>query len=88
MPRKKREDSFTRRVSAYAKRIRDLREDHDLSQQEVADYIHVGQRTYSDYELGNVRVPVDTLIKLAEYYDTDMNYICGVSKKKNEFPDQ
>ena len=88
MPRKKHDKDYTRRVSAYAQRIRDLREDHDLSQQEIADMIHVGQRTYSDYELGNVRVPVDTLIKLAKFYDTDMNYICGISRKKNEFPDQ
>lgn len=75
-----------RRVSSFAMRIRDLREDHDLTQEEVANLLYIGQRTYADYELGKIRIPVDSLIILAKYYDIDMNYICGVSRKKAPFP--
>lgn len=70
----------------YTERIRALREDHDQTQTQVADILHVGQRTYADYELGNTRIPVDSLIKLARYYNVDMNYITGISDIKNKFP--
>ena len=70
----------------YAERIRGLREDHDRTQQEIADMLKVGQRTYCDYELGKTRIPVDSLIVLAKYYNVDMNYICGISDKKKTFP--
>ena len=74
------------RLVSYAERIRALREDNDLSQQYVANLLHVGQRTYSDYERGRIRIPVEALITLAKYYDIDMNYICGLSKVKHPFP--
>ena len=70
----------------YAERIRSLREDNDYSQRQIAELIHVGQRTYCDYELGKTRIPVESLIVLARYYDVDMNYICGITKKKTPFP--
>lgn len=70
----------------YAERIRGLREDRDQTQQEIADMLKVGQRTYCDYELGKTRIPVDSLIVLARYYNVDMNYICGISDKKKIFP--
>ena len=70
----------------YAERIRGLREDHDRTQQEIADMLKVGQRTYCDYELGKTRIPVDSLIVLAKYYNVDMNYICGISDNKKTFP--
>jgi transcriptional regulator with XRE-family HTH domain len=70
----------------YAERIRGLREDRDRTQQEIADMLKVGQRTYCDYELGKTRIPVDSLIVLAKYYNVDMNYICGISDKKKIFP--
>ena len=73
-------------LTEYARRIRELREDSDLTQTDVAKLLNVGQRTYADYELGKIRIPVDSLIILARYYDTDMNYICGVSRLKAEFP--
>lgn len=72
----------------YIKRIRDLREDRDLSQSMVASAIHVAQTTYSDYENGKVRIPVECLIELAKFYDVDMNYITGVSSRKNRFPEK
>ena len=70
----------------YAERIRSLREDRDLTQSQVADLLQIGQRTYCDYELGKTRIPVDSLIILAEFYDVSMDYITGVSDRKNRFP--
>lgn len=67
-------------------RIRALREDHDYNQTVVARAIHVAQTTYSDYEKGKVRIPLECLIELARFYDVDMNYISGVSDIKNSFP--
>ncbi len=48
--------------------------------------IHVGQHTYSDYETGKTRIPIDSIIILAKYYNVSMDYICGVSDKMNVFP--
>ena len=70
----------------YAERIRNLREDRDKTQKEIAQMLNVGQRTYCDYELGKTRIPVDSLIVLARYYNVDMNYICGLSDQKKIFP--
>lgn len=70
----------------YNERIRNLREDHDLTQQNIADILHIGQRTYSDYESGKTRIPVDSLLILARYYDVSMDYITGASNKKTKYP--
>ena len=70
----------------YADRIRTLREDHDLSQSRIAELLNVGQRTYCDYEHGKTRIPVDSLIKLAQFYDVSMDYICGVAETPAPFP--
>ena len=59
------------------KRIRDLREDRDLSQKELAELLQVHQTTYSDYELGNLNVPAEVLEKLADFYKTSVDYIMG-----------
>ena len=72
----------------YAERIRALREDHDKTQNEIAKLLKVGQRTYCDYELGKTRIPVDSLIVLARLYDVSMDYICGISDDKSEFPEK
>ena len=53
----------------YTERIKALRSDHDLNQTQVARAIHVAQTTYSDYEKGKVRIPVECLIQLAKFYD-------------------
>lgn len=70
----------------YTERIRALREDHDKTQTEIASLLKVGQKTYSDYELGKTRIPVDSLILLAKLYDVSMDYICGTSGVRNSFP--
>jgi len=63
-------------------RIRDLREDNDLSQKNVAEYLICDQSLYSKYERGERPVPLDVLIKLADLYDVSLDYICGRSDKK------
>ena len=70
----------------YLNRIKDLREDSDVTQTRIARMINVAQTTYSDYEKGKIRIPIDIVIKLAEFYDVDMNYITGVSNIKQKFP--
>ena len=70
----------------YNERNRALREDNDLKQYQIAELLHIGQKTYSDYELGKTRIPLESVIILAEYYNVDMNYICGISDVKNKFP--
>ena len=70
----------------HLERIKALREDKDYNQTIVAKAIHVAQTTYSDYEKGKVRIPLECLIELAKFYNVDMNYITGISDIKKEFP--
>ena len=70
----------------YTERLKALREDNDYNQTTVANAIHVAQTTYSDYEIGKVRIPIECLMELAKFYDVDMNYISGISNIKNRFP--
>ena len=70
----------------YTERIRALREDSDFTQTQVAKLLKVGQKTYSDYELGKTRIPIDSLIVLAKLYNVSMDYICGVSDTRKPFP--
>lgn len=59
------------------KRIRDLREDHDLKQITVANMLQITQSTYSKYERGAREIPLVSLIKLADFYDTTTDYLLG-----------
>ena len=70
----------------YNERIRALREDNDKTQEQIALLLNVGQKTYSDYELGKTRIPVDSLITLAKTYNVSMDYICGTSDTRSPFP--
>ena len=70
----------------YNERIREIREDHSLTQQKIANLLHIGQRTYADYESGKTRIPVDSLLLLARFYNVSMDYITGASNIKTEFP--
>ena len=71
----------------YIERIKALRDDSDLNQTRIAQEIHVAQTTYSDYEKGKVRIPIECLIELAKFYNVDMNYITGVSDVRRPFPE-
>ncbi len=59
------------------KRLRDLREDHDLTQAKLGEILSCSQRVYSNYERGDIDIPTSTLIKLADFYDVSVDYILG-----------
>ena len=69
----------------YYKRIRDLREDNDLSQTQLARILNISQRGYSHYETGNNDIPTEILIKLAKYYNTSIDYILGLTNEKKPY---
>ena len=62
-------------------RIRDLREDRDLTQRELATVLNCSQQVYSNYELGQRDVPTDVLIKLSKFYGVSTDYILGLIEK-------
>ena len=66
-------------------RIRDLREDNDLTQTEIANYLHIKQNTYSQYENGQRQLPIDVLIALAKFYKTSTDYILGLTDEKKPY---
>lgn len=60
-------------------RIRNLREDRDLKQRDVAKYLNCSQQVYSNYELGQRDIPTDILIRLSAFYDVSIDYLLGVT---------
>ena len=66
-------------------RIKDMREDADLTQRELAEYLHVRQNTYSQYENGQRQLPIDVLIALAKYYGTSTDYLLGLTDEKTPY---
>lgn len=60
-------------------RLRDMREDRDLTQAQMADLLKVHQTTYSDYEIGRLNVPIDVFIKLAKFYETSIDFLAGIT---------
>ena len=67
-------------------RLNDLREDSDISQKIIAEYLHVKQNTYSQYENGQRQIPIDALISLARYYNTSTDYILELTDIKTPYP--
>ncbi|MBO5226647.1 MAG: helix-turn-helix transcriptional regulator [Ruminococcus sp.] len=67
-------------------RIRNLREDADLYQRDLAEYLHCSQVAYSRYELGARDIPTDVLIALAKFYNTSIDYLLGITDEKNPYP--
>ncbi|MEE0859651.1 MAG: helix-turn-helix transcriptional regulator [Acutalibacteraceae bacterium] len=65
----------------YFRRLRDLREDHDLKQVDIAEYLGIKQTVYSRYESGFQTIPVEHLIKLADYYNVSVDYILERTNK-------
>ena len=66
-------------------RLRDLREDHDLTQADIAAYLHVKQNTYSQYENGQRQIPISLLIALACYYQTSVDYLLELTNEKKPY---
>lgn len=70
---------------AHYKRIRDLREDHDMTQADVAKYLNMKQPQYFRYENGTRDVPSDILISLAKLYNTSTDYILGLTDNPKSY---
>lgn len=67
-------------------RLKDIREDRDISQQTVAAYLNIKQNTYSQYENGKRQLPLDSLIKLARYYGVSADYILELTDEPTPYP--
>lgn len=68
------------------RRIRDLREDHDLNQTEVAKVLSMSQTGYSKYETGENDLPTEVLIRLANFYETSIDYLLGQTDEPKRYP--
>ncbi len=66
-------------------RLRDIREDRDITQSEIAAYLSVRQNTYSQYETGKRQIPIEHLIRLAVYFDTSVDYILGLTDEPRPY---
>ena len=67
-------------------RLKNLREDHNWSQNDIAKYLNISQRTYSYYETGGRDIPIQIMIKLADYYKTSIDYL--VNRTNTKWPTQ
>ena len=67
-------------------RLKDIREDRDLTQREIAEHLHIRQNTYSQYENGQRGLPLDTLIKLAHLFEVSTDYILGLTDETKPYP--
>lgn len=67
-------------------RLKDLREDADIKQKTIADYLHIKQNTYSQYENGQRQVPIEVVIKLANYYSVSTDYILELTNNRKPYP--
>ena len=70
----------------YENRLRDLREDRDLKQKDLAQILQIHQTTYSDYELGRLNIPVSALHMLADFYGVSIDYLLGRTGTKSPYP--
>ncbi|MCI9366341.1 MAG: helix-turn-helix transcriptional regulator [Clostridia bacterium] len=67
-------------------RLKDLREDRDLSQKDVADILNISQTNYSKYELEKINIPIEYLRKLSLYFNTSIDYILGMTNEISPYP--
>lgn len=67
-------------------KIRDMREDHDLTQQQIAEYLQCDQSLYSKYEREERDVPLHIMVKLAVFYKTSVDYLVGLTNEKSSYP--
>ena len=66
-------------------RLKEIRKDKDLSQIDVANYLGMKQQQYSEYEIGKRLIPIETLDKLADYYDTSIDYLVGRTDERKPY---
>lgn len=69
-------------------RIKDLREDNDLGQKNLSKYLNISQVAYSYYELGRRSIPIEVLCKIADFYNTSIDYLLYRTDIKNPYPKQ
>ena len=67
-------------------RLRNLREDHDITQKDLAAHLHIKQNTYSQYETGQRQPPIDVLIRIAQYYHTSLDYLLELTDQSEPYP--
>ncbi|MHB1316191.1 MAG: helix-turn-helix domain-containing protein [Christensenellales bacterium] len=67
-------------------RIRDIREDKDLTQKHIAQYLQCDQSLYSKYERGEREIPLHLIVKLAQYYRVSVDYLAGLTSVKSPYP--
>lgn len=67
-------------------RLKDLREDKDLKQEDIAKLLNVKQQAYSNYETNKRNIPIDLAIYLARFYNTSLDYIFGLTNTKSPYP--
>ena len=67
-------------------RIKDMREDKDLLQKDVAEFLNISQTNYSKYELGKINIPINTLRKMAIFFDTSIDYLSGLTDEIKPYP--
>lgn len=68
----------------YLRRVKELREDSDTPQKVIAEYLGVKQNTYSDYENGKIKIPLEVFFKLADYYKVSLDYFSGPHRQAIE----
>ena len=73
-------------MKTYRERIRDLREDHDLKQSDIAEYLHTTRQVYSRYEVGFHEMPLRHLILLARFYNVSLDYLAGETDCRERYP--
>lgn len=69
----------------YNTRIKDMREDRDIKQKDIAKFLGVHQTTYSSYELGKLEIPLEHLVRLAEYYNTSVDYLLRITDEQKPY---
>ena len=67
-------------------RIQDLRTDADLSQKQISEILHISQRSYSHYETGSRNIPIEMLIRLANYYNTSIDFLMDLTDEQKPYP--
>jgi len=66
-------------------RLKDLREDKDLKQEDIAKILNISQTNYSKYELGKINIPINSLIILATFYNTSIDYLLGLTNESKPY---
>lgn len=67
-------------------RLKDMREDRDITQQELASYLSISQNTYSQYENGKRQIPLETLVRLADFFETSTDYLLERTDQRQPYP--